>query len=617
MKRIQKTVRKNCARGALLPVCFLLLIVSVPVLRADGPLPDVPFGMARSFDFYAEAQEMGVKWERMRVFWKHVEPAPDEWHWNTVDGGIDNLALYGIETVLLVRLGELDWATESNIYGDIYDNGSYLPLDLSDEWNEEYGYSETYYDFIHHLVSHICGRVSIMVIENEGNSLKFFYGEWNDYLKILLTAYKAAHDACGGIIVTNSGLASGLFGWCIAQDMMESGEYSDEEICDFATQYYRRCSLHGSYNFNGPNGMEQLLYRFEQNAREIEFADSTIMNMGGMVDAYNFHFYEDYEFIDDVTAWIDAKSAQGGYTVPMKISNEMGIRNRNEEYDRESLEHAQDVIKKMIQAIRCDLTLFCWFPMSDGYTAPERWQLTSDKIGLGDGYPRDEGGEFIERYASQAYTFVAGTIGAEPEFVGDRSEAENIVHWEFQITSGDASGRLVTLWWDDGCGGQGSETYQLSVPREGPEIIVRRFPDVDLRVDPGELDGTLPLEVDVSPLFVFFPEPTSAGGGDPADGGMPRSVRLDQNYPNPFNPHTTISFTISENHGAGSRVCLAIHDARGRLVNTLLERELSPGTHSAVWDGTDEQGVPVTSGVYFSRLRTGTECHVRKMLLMR
>lgn len=617
MKILRQALRKKSLLGMTIPVFLALSLCCFDGLCADSNLPSVPFGMARSFDFYSEAQEMGVRWERMRVFWKHVEPAPDEWNWNVVDGGLDSLAAYDIEVVLLVRLGELGWATEPNIYGDRYDNGSFLPLDISEEWSEECGYSATYYDFISHLVSHICGRVNIIVIENEVNNLTFFYGEWYDYLKILRTAYKAAHDACDDIIVTNSGLASGLFGWCIAQDMMESGNFTEEEICDFATQYYRRCSLHGSYNFNGPSGMDQLLYRFEQNEREIECADSTIVHMGGMIDAYNFHFYEDYEFIDDVSAWIDAKAAQGGYAVPFKISNEMGIRNRNEEYDRESLEHAQDVVKKMIQAIRCDMKLFCWFPMSDGYTAPERWKLTSDKIGLGDGYPRDEGGEFIERYASQSYAFVATQLGTTPRFVGDRSDGENVVHWEFQVSNGDVSGRLITLWWEDGCGGQGVEHYELQVPRDGPDILVRRFPDVELRIDPGELGGTLPLDVDVDPVFVFFLDPTSAGDDGNPPGGVPRIVRLEQNFPNPFNPHTTIRFTVENEREANRRVTLSVYDDRGRLVRTILNRMLGPGTYSVDWDGKNERGVSVPSGVYFSRLRTGREIRNRKMVLTR
>ena len=87
-----------------------------------------------------------------------------------------------------------------------------------------------------------------------------------------------------------------------------------------------------------------------------------------------------------------------------------------------------------------------------------------------------------------------------------------------------------------------------------------------------------------------------------------------ENRPNPFNPATEISFAL-ERDGA---VTLAVYDVSGRCVRTLFRREMTSGVHSVIWDGTDEGGVAVGSGVYLCRLsREGSPVSSRKMLLLK
>ena len=96
--------------------------------------------------------------------------------------------------------------------------------------------------------------------------------------------------------------------------------------------------------------------------------------------------------------------------------------------------------------------------------------------------------------------------------------------------------------------------------------------------------------------------------------GTPSAFTLLQNYPNPFNPSTTIRFSVSQ----GGSAMLEIYDLTGRHVRTLLSGEVSAGTHSVQWDGRDERGSSVGSGVYFYRLRLGSKLESsRKMILMR
>lgn len=93
---------------------------------------------------------------------------------------------------------------------------------------------------------------------------------------------------------------------------------------------------------------------------------------------------------------------------------------------------------------------------------------------------------------------------------------------------------------------------------------------------------------------------------------MPESVRLYQNYPNPFNPATTIRFELA----VPLRVQLVIFNAKGEIVTTLLARQLSAGAHAVTWNGRDDHGLPVSSGVYFYQIRAGAFSALHKMIYL-
>ncbi|RQW08331.1 hypothetical protein EH222_05810 [candidate division KSB1 bacterium] len=89
--------------------------------------------------------------------------------------------------------------------------------------------------------------------------------------------------------------------------------------------------------------------------------------------------------------------------------------------------------------------------------------------------------------------------------------------------------------------------------------------------------------------------------------------KLRRNYPNPFNASTTIEIELMKK----SLIRLDIYSSRGRLIKTLVHDELSPGHYRYIWDGTSDQGLDVTSGVYLCKLMTETEAHSCKMLLVK
>ncbi len=106
------------------------------------------------------------------------------------------------------------------------------------------------------------------------------------------------------------------------------------------------------------------------------------------------------------------------------------------------------------------------------------------------------------------------------------------------------------------------------------------------------------------------------GTDGPGVDTLPRSVELRPNYPNPFATSTTIAFDLSEG-AAGARTTLSVFDLTGRHVRTLVDASLVPGSYTAAWDGRDDAGKPVASGVYFYRVRSGDTSTARTMMLVK
>lgn len=93
----------------------------------------------------------------------------------------------------------------------------------------------------------------------------------------------------------------------------------------------------------------------------------------------------------------------------------------------------------------------------------------------------------------------------------------------------------------------------------------------------------------------------------------PESIYLDQNYPNPFNPTTTISYDLPEQSG----VNLTVYDVTGREVVALQDHEQPAGHYEVQWNGVDQSGNPINTGIYFARLQAGDYSKTIKMLYLK
>jgi hypothetical protein len=94
---------------------------------------------------------------------------------------------------------------------------------------------------------------------------------------------------------------------------------------------------------------------------------------------------------------------------------------------------------------------------------------------------------------------------------------------------------------------------------------------------------------------------------------LPTSFALNQNFPNPFNPATLIEFNVPKTE----YVSLEIYNVLGERVNSLVNRYLTVGSYAVTWNGDDNEGNVVPSGVYFYRLTAGNFSETRKMLLVK
>ena len=128
-------------------------------------------------------------------------------------------------------------------------------------------------------------------------------------------------------------------------------------------------------------------------------------------------------------------------------------------------------------------------------------------------------------------------------------------------------------------------------------------------------DPSLNTGEGISAGYFSIKDQTAVGDDEEEEDETPVYVTaLEQNYPNPFNGATNIAYTLAE---AGI-VDLRIYDTTGRLIRTLESAAARPsGRHVTEWNGRDNTGRAVTSGIYFARIRTGKFMDTRKMVYLR
>lgn len=161
--------------------------------------------------------------------------------------------------------------------------------------------------------------------------------------------------------------------------------------------------------------------------------------------------------------------------------------------------------------------------------------------------------------------------------------------------------------------------YSLFLGQLGVDGNINLDPEFCLELNP--LD-TYSIDEDSPCASAFNPScgligysPVGCGSWSPVEDtpAVRPAAKLMPCYPNPFNPRTTVAFSLP----AAGPVELRVYDIEGRLVSTLIDHALDAGHHEVHWEGRDDRGRSVASGVFFCRLKAGVDEDVIRMVLIR
>jgi len=157
---------------------------------------------------------------------------------------------------------------------------------------------------------------------------------------------------------------------------------------------------------------------------------------------------------------------------------------------------------------------------------------------------------------------------------------------------------------DDACGSGGHTEYVA--PGETGEMVTVYF-----GIKTGfYTEGTL-LQMDVAIDNVSLIK--SEGTGVSASKQVSLHYSLHPAFPNPFNPSTTLRFSLTE----PSDIQLSILNINGGPVRHLIQKKLQPGTHTVHWDGCNNEGMQLPSGVYLCQFKSGAHSEIQRLLLMK
>ena len=231
-----------------------------------------------------------------------------------------------------------------------------------------------------------------------------------------------------------------------------------------------------------------------------------------------------------------------------------------------------------------DTSYLWWNPYNEIDIEFSRWGDPGRDIGQFVAQPYDYPGN-IERFAA---SFSAGERTSHAfRWLGDRVEYRS---------------------WRGGPADESAATMIHEWTYSGPHIPRPEQPRVHINLwqvnGPPSSDQEVVFEA-----FTFYPEGTVTDAGTTAVPSAPRSVAL----PNPFNPSTTIRYTVA----SGGPVDITVYDVSGRRIRSLVNGHAPAGTHEVRWDGRDDDGRPVASGIYLYRFGSTGFTETRKLVLLK
>jgi hypothetical protein len=399
------------------------------------------------------AADSGARYLRAALEWAIAEPAPGQLSFDTRnDRRIASVEAAGLRLFPTLYVGR-GWMNGNPPDADHGGSRSFPPDDLSATWDDASGYSPSYYNFVYQFVSHYRGHFDYIAIENEANSKLFWGGTEDEYVRLLKTAYLAIKAADPHVRVTDSGMVSSAWGLCMVADYLASGRMSREAALALAIEYYAaESATQGRIQTAVDVERELNRDRTQEQCRRIGYI---LDHSGGAVDAFNFHFYEDYNAMRLVAEWVRARLKAAGYSAGM-LTHELGQRGLDTAF-AESEAQAQSVFKKLVTGASLGLEVMVWFSADTINTdAP-----SPDKVGLfnPDGSPR---------LAAQTFQRVAETLSAGYRFDHAPMTGPSWYHYVFADATG---GLTLEALWAEGA----SRTVTLAAPTGYTTAVVTDY----------------------------------------------------------------------------------------------------------------------------------------------
>ena len=333
---------------------------------------------------------------------------------------------------------------------------------------------------------------------------------------------------------------------------------------------------------------------------------------------YSLHFYPDFEDqcrddrrIEDYLHSIDLAnnvlSENGFYNIPITITDAAPFLFRDDTLKEQRV--AKHIIKIYAVGFAHSVKNIVWAQLSDGLDELyghrfEAGLISNPRMTPQDKEPYKNLGFYTYKLMTEklegsdwdSITTVIDSIDNKYayKFINDSTgEPTYVVWWDYfddpTYTIGDSS--LITL--------TGIFSNQVivtnTVPNESSGIYITDY-NTAFSIDTLTVSGgTISFYLKESPVFI---EKISNTSIEETGSITPKEFQLHQNYPNPFNPQTTISYQLP----VCSNVTLKIYDTLGQEVRTLVNENKPAGYHSVVWNGADNSGRQVSSGVYFYSL---------------
>ena len=207
-------------------------------------------------------------------------------------------------------------------------------------------------------------------------------------------------------------------------------------------------------------------------------------------------------------------------------------------------------------------------------------------------------------------TVMAGTT-TDSIAVQIQSDAADLRNYSFSLPDGD---KMIALWtdgvavdYDPGVAATLTLTGLSDKKMTGIDVLTGVQQEMTTVVENGNL-VIRDLLVKDYPIILRTASPTPTGiQKDPA------VYKLGNNYPNPFNPSTSIEFQIP----AHSEVSIKIYNLQGQKIRDVVEKDFEPGFHKVEWNGLDNRGKTVATGMYLIHMKSGNFVKTKKCLLLR